>query len=787
MTTALAATLTTHKASTYFGGGRIKALGSGKVGGYLVVFGGEKDSQGEYFMRSCNFHLDWYQGAMRPVLYHHGLTEEDVIESIGYITSLTVDNKGLYAEAQLDMTNPIAQKVYADITAGKIGWSSGSAPHLSKVDDNGGIWEWTVIEASLTPTPAAGKRTTVQALKFNYSSTFTEPSKVTTPTAKEHLAKEPTAVKESNSMVSRKGGNLTLAKPRAIMAMKYDAAMIAALRDEGIEADKILNILEKMAGGGEAEMMTDDVGDSEVVDPAIMSDTEDDVEAKDAGPVVEGDGGAEIEDTGATPAMTPPRQTPPPVGEEVKRKKSAGIQAAPDARTFAQQVRRELERTAPAKSKANGFTGRNPARFGDKVADIKAQYGDLDAADMAFGSLVIKRLNRLNPDKQLPIAPEFYHVMATKAMEDVEDKKLRFNVKDKELSRTIRAMAIKDSWNNTLVAGEGANWVPDLWSSQLWMRVRIDNNVAKNIEVFQMPSPTFEYPVESTDPTVYSVGQADTDIEMTFATNAFTKSRTTVDKFQFVAKKTGLQVPFSTEMEEDSIIPFIPQLRAQAVRAFANSIDFNLLNSDDTTGTGNINYKGGNTSSVPAANFLFGGGDGMRHNPLVNNTAVQFSFAGGAPTLAGIRTARFKLMSSLNTYGINPEDLMIIADPFTYGKFLSIDEINVFMNNGRGATVNTGLVPNIDGTPVYPSWELKLTDSTGFVTNTNDNVPSATNYGNFLVVAKPAWKVGYVRQVMTDVSFVPWSDAYVLTMTCRYAIGKKDTVASALGYYLQVS
>ena len=782
MTTALAATLTTHRASTYFGGGRIKALGSGKVGGYLVVFGGEKDSQGEYFLRSCNFHLDWYSGAMRPVLYHHGLTEEDVIENIGYITSLTVDNKGLYAEAQLDMNNPIAQQVYKDITAGKIGWSSGSAPHLSKVDENGGIWEWTVIEASLTPTPAAGKRTTVQALKFNYVSTFTEPGKVTTPTAKEHPAKEPTAVKESNSMVSRKGGNLTQVKSRTIMSMKYDAAMIAALRDEGIESDKILNILEKLSGG-DMDIMADESVDSEVVDSAIMSD-EEDLPAKDAGPVVEGDGGAEIEDSGPTPAMNPPQQLPAPAAGSSKKKNAQQI----DARAIAQMVIREMntQRTAPAASKAGGFQGRNPVKLNDRIADIKSQYHDLSAEDMAYAYMLYTK-RKGGGREAINIEPAFLHVMATKAMQTYEDGKL---ILDPKVAKVTRAIATKADFNNTLVAGEGASWVPDLWSSQLWYRVRIDNNVAKNVEVFQMPSPTFEYPIESSDPTVYAVGQSDTDAEQTLATNVFTRSKLTVSKLQFTAAKTGLQVGFSTEIEEDSIIPFIPQLRAQAVRAFANSIDNNLLNSDSNTGTGNINYKGANTSAAPTANFLFGGGNGMRYNALISNTNVAVSGAGGIPTLAGIRSLRFKMISATNTYGINPEDLVIITDPFTYGKFLNIDEINVYMNNGRGATVNTGIVPAIDGTPVYASAEMNLSDSTGYVTSTNWGTlaaPSSSNLGNFLIFAKNAWKVGYVRQVMTDVSYVPWNDSYILTMTARYAIGKKDTVASALYYNLLVT
>src|SRR5258708_1477228 len=82
----------------YFGGGAIKSLGDGRIGGYLIVFGGPKDAQGEYFKRDVELHLDWFGGTTRPILFHHGLNDEDIIEEIGQITKLTRDERGVFAE-----------------------------------------------------------------------------------------------------------------------------------------------------------------------------------------------------------------------------------------------------------------------------------------------------------------------------------------------------------------------------------------------------------------------------------------------------------------------------------------------------------------------------------------------------------------------------------------------------------------------------------------------------------------------------------------------------------------
>jgi len=738
------------KATDYFGGDMLKALGDGKVGGYLVVFGGPRDADGEYFAPDCDFHLDWFGGSNRPILYHHGLKDDDRVEEIGTLYKLIRDDHGIWAEGQLDMTNPRAQQVYSDVRKGKIGWSSGSAPHLAKVDEDGRIWEWAIVEASLTPTPSAGKRTTVQALKFD-TSTFT-------PDGDPQLSREPEPAEETRVGAAAKGERDTTTlnrKRKQPMMLKIDTSLIAALEKAGVSPDQIIEALKELGDGNE-----------EMTETATMADA---AAAPDGGDMpAEPEKGANFTETGDA-ATIEDKSAPAPAKAAEAVAKSAGN----DAKTTAALLQMVLAtmKTAPGQTKAAGFQGDNPARQPAKVTGVKTAYHDLSAPDMAF---IFQLRAQGKHARIMPV--EFQREMADKAMKAYHKGDLNMT------PDVARKVALKADFNNTLVAGEGQNWVPDLWSSILWQRVRIDNNVAKNIEVFQMPSPTFEYPIESTDPTVYAAGESDTDAEQTLATNVFTRSKLTVSKLQFSAKKLGLQVGFSTEIEEDSIIPFIPQLRAQTTRAFANAIDNVILNSDSTTGTGNINYKNANTSAAPTAKFLFGGGNGMRYNALIANTGVLKNFAGGAPTLLALRALRFSLISATNAYGIDPAEIMYICDPYTYGKLLSIDEINVYMNNGRDATVNTGMVRQLDGSPIFPSAELALTDNTGYVP-----YDLTGTLGNIVVAAKNAWKVGYVRQVMTDVSYVPWNDSYILTMTARLAIGKKDTVAAGVGYNINVN
>lgn len=738
--------ITVVKAVTYFSGGAMKAIGdNGRVGGYIITFGGPVDAQGEWFSPDVELHLDWYGGTRRPILFHHGLKDEDLIEEIGYLDTLRRDETGWWAEGQLELEKPTARRVYGDIQSeGRIGWSSGSAPHLSKVEPNGMIYEWALIEASLTPTPSAGKRTTVQALKFDTSvvsqeaeaeaSTATDPAK----------GKEPESSEEAEG--AYKSNQLTL-KEKRIMTTKN---MIAAYRKAGLTADQIVSILEDAAEEENAPAVQTD---AEMVEtPVMTADVTTDPEVAPGADAPEG-----------TP---PPTQNPETQDYEVKSNRPI---TAKQAAAIVEQAIQAMK-TAPAPSRANGGVSiPNPTKKPNSIIAMKTKYHDLSAEDMAY----LHQTRQASKKKSFE--PEFYRELAVKAAKDYNADKLHLD------AATVRQVAIKADYNNTLVADDGGDWVPTLWSSVLWPRVRIDNKVASNLEVFEMPSASYEYPIESTDPEVYAVAQADDAAESTVATNVFTRSKLVADKMTFNAKKLGLQVGFSTEVEEDSIIPFIPQLRGQAVRAFQNAIDNVVLNADATTGTGNINYKGANTSAAPTAKWLYGGGDGMRHLALVDNTGVQLDLQGGVPTLLALRQLRFKLLSALNDYGIDPSLLMYVVDKYTYGKMLGISEVLTYMANGRNSTVNDGTLPDIDGSPIVATAELALTDSTGYALANGTGT-----LGQIVLVAKPAWKIGYVRQVTTDVSYVPYLDQYILTMTARLALGRKDTTAAGLLFNIDV-
>lgn len=519
-------------------------------------------------------------------------------------------------------------------------------------------------------------------------------------------------------------------------AVKMDSAMlITALENAGLDAEKTVAVMKELGAVEGAEMEREPVEPTDALPPAA----DDEMEVKN--------------------------EVKPPAAIKF------------DAKAFAKELQKAMQhnaRIAPAEDDDLPGVSIPVKKPQQHQFSVRSEFEELSAQDMGFYAHLMNKSGRT-----ARLTKDFWREAGGKAIKAYEAGEVKFDDKDEERRFAIKASEL----NSTLIADDGGDWVPTLWSSDLWKRTRIENKIASSVQSFAMPSASYEYPIESTDPIVYSVVETDDTAHLSLVTGSpFTMSKVVTDKVTFTAKKLGLQTGFSVELNEDSIVQFIPQLRNQALRAFQNAIDNVIANADSTTGTGNINLSGANTSTVPTAKFLYGGGDGFRHVPLIDVAAgAQLTDAGGAaPTLSLIRTTIAKLAAA---FSVRPSEIKLFVDVATWHKFKSIDELLVYMNNGRGSTVNDGLVPSIDGSEVIVSEEIGKTLNTGYYSST----AASNTLGQMIAVHTPSWKLGYRRQIMTDISYLPVFDNYMLTMTARMALGRFSTGAASLLYNLGVT
>lgn len=159
-------------------GDEIKALGDGRIGGYLVRFTDERspDLQGDYFTKATDFGP--HQQSL--IFYHHGDDPQVGKRPLGVkMATLTPNDIGVWLDAQLDMRDEYERYIYRLVEMGKAGFSSGTAPHLVERMWTGKahhISKWYLgLDASITPTPAAGPHLT-QVLPLK---SFTQANPVT--------------------------------------------------------------------------------------------------------------------------------------------------------------------------------------------------------------------------------------------------------------------------------------------------------------------------------------------------------------------------------------------------------------------------------------------------------------------------------------------------------------------------------------------------------------------------------------------------------------------------------
>jgi hypothetical protein len=143
-------------------GGAVKALGGGRIGGYLVRFSTDEDPdlEGEFFTKETDFG----ESETGVVYYQHGLDEVLKRRKIGRATH-KMDEFGVWAEAQLDLRDKYERFIYSMAEKGKMGWSSGTAGHLVEREQRGkAIWlkSWPLgLDDTLTPIPAEPRNTAV--------------------------------------------------------------------------------------------------------------------------------------------------------------------------------------------------------------------------------------------------------------------------------------------------------------------------------------------------------------------------------------------------------------------------------------------------------------------------------------------------------------------------------------------------------------------------------------------------------------------------------------------------
>lgn len=331
--------------------------------------------------------------------------------------------------------------------------------------------------------------------------------------------------------------------------------------------------------------------------------------------------------------------------------------------------------------------------------------------------------------------------------------------------RAIRAM-------DTAESGFGSQLVGAQYVGELWEAPRKLGRIFPLIDSFEMTAPTTYLPVEVDIPEMLFVAENTAN-----NSSEYTTVKTGSQRVQVDAKKFVIHQMWSAEMEEDSIIPFVPFLRRQAALSVAHYADSLVLNGDNTNaGTGNINLD----DADPADTKHYLAFDGIRHAALVDNTANTVDVA-GAITLAQLNNLRALMIDSTRLvdwgHPTDASDLVFASDPFTADKIALFDEYLTVDKYGPNATILNGEAGRILGHSHISTIAMPKTEADGKVSTTGSN----NIKGQVAAFNRRGFKVGWRRRVMVETERLPARDQTRIVYSLRLGFGRFTPTGAASG------
>ncbi len=750
----------------------VKALNnSGRVGGYLVVWGNpsQKDLQGEYFTPETELGLDWYD--QRPALYHHGLDGTMQATPIGVIDKVKADQTGVWAEAQLNLRNKYVQAVLNLINQGILAWSSGSLPHLVQTAPDGQIKRWPIVEGSMTPTPAEPRHTDINAIKSAYADlgldiTRLLPASEDVTPAKEPPAKEPSvkASPDSGSQSSDSSSSTEVSTPMDMNAVLQALlkAMLAQFPDLQVTPDQANQIISdacnalNTGAGGDAAAPADGSAPAATMSAQQIVDK--------AAPII-----GKALTTLAT--------------AQVAARKAAddAVQAA--AKNFGSTLRQ-----APPLPRVPGFTGQSPADANKSAPAVQMsdrRFDHLSAPEMALGMLMLNRLGKnISPDYQLAAAYKTAQMMerGDKAANDLAVKSVFPFQKPNDVFQAsfpgIKANEVMGPGQS----GFGTEYVNTYYSTTVWEVVRQETPVygrmvAKGMDEKEVPQgyKSDTIPLEGADMTWYVGGPAtDEDTSSGRVTPVVASSKFATGQKEVTLGKLTARTFWDREMDEDSIVNILSEANRKIRISGTEQIENILLNGDTATGANtNINSIDGTpgTGTTKPSYLLL---DGLMKLALVTNTAQTYNAAG---TLAeAVFLNLLPLLGPSGKYSSDPDKILFIVDNFVYFAALNLAVLKT-QDVFPSATIVDGMLRKIWGTELLRSAQLGKANTNGKVATTT---PANNTTGRILLVRPDQWAARWKREIEIFTDFDPHSDTTFLVAHMRWGLGYRANDAASI-------
>ena len=347
----------------------------------------------------------------------------------------------------------------------------------------------------------------------------------------------------------------------------------------------------------------------------------------------------------------------------------------------------------------------------DKLGEQSPRRGEPEVEDARRGELP---QSDGNPDAVNAMVRETAYTDEHKRLHRINDDLLIARHIMESSKRDVRTTKMYERYMNELrvlksvstAANSMGPWVPTEFSSSLHEQVRYALRVAALHTRIDMPQDPFKLPIEGADAVCYIVNElGDADAHLT-SSNLLTASFSGANDpaptvMTLTTTKLGSRVTFSAEAEEESIIAVMPYMRNKIVYAMVDAEENATVNGDTTS----THQDSDVTSSADARKAWKGY---RKHAP----SGAKVDNAGTNIKLAKLRDVR----KAMGVYGYDPTNLAYVVGPAGAIKMLQVEDPMSATNPspvltldklGPGATIFSGQIASIDGSPIIVSKHIR--------------------------------------------------------------------------------
>jgi len=273
---------------------------------------------------------------------------------------------------------------------------------------------------------------------------------------------------------------------------------------------------------------------------------------------------------------------------------------------------------------------------------------------------------------------------------------------------------------DTATSTEGSEWVPSVLSTNLIEKYRLQARVAGLFTEISMPRNPYTLPTNLGDLTFYLIPESTSDEPSKTPSTALTTGDKTL-----TAKKLRGRMLWSEELDEESIVPILPAVKNNIAKSAALAVEDVIINGD-TTATHQ-------DSDVTDSKDHRKAWKGLRKHALANSYNIDLSTFDKDTTRS--------LLTKMGKYGIVPSDVAWITGVVGYNKMRGLAELLTVEKYGPGATILTGEVGKLYGSPVIVSEKTREDlDATGVYSGAYTEL-TTVNRGAFIIGNRGNWRM----------------------------------------------